>query len=121
MLVERIGLTPIKGGRHLTQDFVDLAPDGPVGDRVFALVDRDQGRVLRTVGNPALLRVCARWESGVLSVDLPGQTIEAAPSPSGEVLLVDYWGRTAALEVCTGLGRRRTPSSSGTTSCSAAA
>jgi uncharacterized protein YcbX len=102
VLIERIGFTPLKGGRHLTHDFADLTADGPVGDRVFCLVDRSRGRVLRTVENPALLRACARWEAGVLSVDLPGHTIEGVPSPSGETLKVDYWGRTATVQVCTG-------------------
>jgi len=100
--IERIGFTPLKGGRHVTHDLVDLTAYGPVGDRVFCLVDRSQGRVLRTVENPALLRACARWEDGVLSVDLPGHTIEGVPSPSGEMLEVDYWGRTAAVQRCTG-------------------
>ena len=102
MLIERIGFTPLKGGRHMTHDLADLTADGPVGDRVFCLVDRSRGRVLRTVENPALLRACARWEAGVLSVDLPGHTIEGVPSPSGETLKVDCWGRTAAVQGCTG-------------------
>ena len=102
MRIERIGFTPLKGGRHMTHDLVDLTADGPVGDRVFCLVDRSRGRVLRTVENPTLLQAAARWETGVLSVDLPGHTVEGVPSPSGELLEVDYWGRTAALEVCTG-------------------
>jgi uncharacterized protein YcbX len=102
VLVERIGFTPLKGGRHMTHDFADLTADGPVGDRVFCLVDRSRGRVLRTVEYPALLRACARWEAGVLCVDLPGHAIEGVPSPSGETLRVDYWGRSAALQGCTG-------------------
>lgn len=102
MRIERIGFTPVKGARHLTQDRADLSADGPVGDRVFALVDRRRGRVLRTVENPALLRACARWDGGVLSVDLPGHTVEGVPSPSGETLEVDYWGRTAGVRVCAG-------------------
>lgn len=102
VLIERIGFTPMKGGRHMTHDLADLTADGPVGDRVFCLVDRSRGRVLRTVENPALLRACARWQAGVLSVDLPGHTIGGAPSPSGETLKVDYWGRTAAVQGCTG-------------------
>jgi uncharacterized protein len=102
VLIERIGFTPVKGGRHMTHDLADLTADGPVGDRVFCLVDRSRGRVLRTVENPALLRACARWEGGVLSVDLPGHTIEGVPSPSGEMLQVDYWGRTTAVQGCTG-------------------
>jgi uncharacterized protein YcbX len=102
VLIERIGFTPLKGGRHMTHDLADLTTDGPVGDRVFCLVDRSRGRVLRTVENPALLRACARWEGGVLSVDLRGDTLEGVPSPTGEMFKVDYWGRTAAVQGCTG-------------------
>ncbi|MEP7191505.1 MAG: MOSC N-terminal beta barrel domain-containing protein [Actinomycetota bacterium] len=101
-MIERIGFTPIKGGRHTTHDQVDLTADGPVGDRVFCLVDRSRGRVLRTVENPSLLRACARWQSGVLSVELGGRTVTGMPSPSGETLEVDYWGRTATLHGCIG-------------------
>lgn len=102
VLIERIGFTPLKGGRHLSHERVDLTTDGPLGDRVFCLVDRSRSRVLRTVENPALLRACARWDSGVLSVDLSGRTIEGIPSPSGDTLKVDYWGRTAAVQRCGG-------------------
>jgi uncharacterized protein YcbX len=102
VFIERIGFTPLKGGRHVTHDLADLLVDGPVGDRVFCLVDPARGRVLRTVENPLLLRARARWEAGVLSVDLQGQTLEGVPSPSGETLKVDYWGRTAVLLGCEG-------------------
>jgi uncharacterized protein len=102
VLIDRIGFTPLKGGRHMTHDLADLTVDGPVGDRVFCLVDASRGRVLRTVDNPALVRACARWEAGVLSVDMPGRTIEGVPSPNGERLEVDYWGRTASVQGCTG-------------------
>jgi len=100
--IERIGFTPLKGGRHMTRDLVDLTADGPVGDRAFCLVDRSRDRVLRTVENPTLLQAAARWEAGVLSVDLAGHTVEGVPSPSDEKLDVDYWGRTATLEACAG-------------------
>ena len=108
VIIERIGFTPLKGGRHTTHDLVDLSADGPVGDRVFCLVDRSRGRVLRTVENPSLLRACARWQAGVLSVNLPGsvdlpaQAVEGVPSASGETLEVEYWGRTATVQRCTG-------------------
>jgi len=102
VLIERIGFTPLKGGRHMTHDLADLAMAGPVGDRVFCLVDRWRGRVLRTVDNPALMRACARWEGGFLSVDLKGDTLVGVPSPTGEVLKVDYWGRTVAVQGCAG-------------------
>jgi uncharacterized protein YcbX len=100
--IERIGFTPVKGARHLTHDLVDLSADGPVGDRVFCLVDPSHGRVLRTVQNPTLLQACARWQAGVLSVELQGRTFEGVPSPSGQIFTVDYWGRAAAVQSCAG-------------------
>jgi uncharacterized protein len=102
VLIERIGFTPLKGGRHMTHDLAGLTMEGPAGDRVFCLIDLSRARVLRTVDNPALVRACARWEGGVLSVDLKGETLEGVPSPTGEVLKVDYWGRTAAVQRCAG-------------------
>jgi uncharacterized protein len=102
VLIERIGFTPLKGGRHMSHDLADLTAGGPVGDRVFCLVDRSCGRVLRTVENRALLRGCAQWKAGVLSVDLQGRTLKGVPSRSDEMLMVDYWGRAAAVQVCTG-------------------
>jgi uncharacterized protein YcbX len=102
MRIDRIGFTPLKGARHLAHDSVDLSAEGPVGDRVFCLVDPARERVLRTVENPSLVRTVARWDSGILSVDLPGSTVEGPPTPTGEVVKVDYWGRTAALEVVDG-------------------
>ncbi len=76
--------------------------DGPAGDRAFCLLAPALGRVIRTVENPTLLQGVARWAAGVLSVDLPGRTVEGTPTPTGEVVKVDYWGRTAAVEVCAG-------------------
>jgi len=102
VIIDRIGFTPVKGGRHLTHDAVDLALDGPVGDRVFCLVDRSYGRVLRTVENPSLLQARARWNAGTLSVALNGRTVEGTPTPSGETFTFDYWGRDARLEACAG-------------------
>ena len=102
MHVSRIGFTPVKGGRHREYGYVDLAHAGPVGDRVFCLVDVARARVLRTVENPTLLRTAAAWDSGTLTTNLPGERVTGVPVPTGEVLEVDYWGRTAAVEVVTG-------------------
>ena len=102
MHVSRTGLTPVKGGRHTTLPAVDLSREGPVGDRVFCLVDRDRGRVLRTVENPSLLRTSARWDGEVLTATLPTGTATGVPEPTGETVKVDYWGRVAALDVVDG-------------------
>ena len=102
MRIERVGFTPLKGGRHLTQALADLTTVGPVGDRVFCLVDRSRSRVLRTVENPTLLQACACWEAGVLSVDLRGQTLEGTAPPTGGMFTVDYWGRVAQVQACAG-------------------
>ncbi len=102
MHIQRIGFTPIKGGRHVEHGSVVLAPGGPVGDRLFSLVDLERRRVLRTVENPALLAGTARWESGLLSIALDGETLTAAPGPTGDRLELDYWGRPAAVEVVSG-------------------
>lgn len=102
MRIERIGFTPLKGGRHRGHDTAELTATGPVGDRVFCLVDPARGRVLRTVENPSLLRTAARWDAGVLSVHLPDRTLEGTPEPTGETLKVDYWGRGAETEVVGG-------------------
>lgn len=102
MHVSRIGFTPVKGGLHREQGYVDLALAGPVGDRVFCLVDMARDRVLRTVENPTLLRTEAAWDRGVLTVTLPEGRVEGVPVPTGQVLKVDYWGRVAAVEVVDG-------------------
>jgi uncharacterized protein len=100
--VSRIGFTPLKGTRHVDRSHVDLAVDGPVGDRAFCLVDLARGRVLRTVENPSLMRTSARWHAGVLSASLPGTSVQDVPVRTGEEVKVDYWGRSAALEVVDG-------------------
>lgn len=102
MLVARIGFTPLKGGRHRTHGSVVLGRTGPVGDRVFCLVDVAAGRCLRTVENPSLLRTSVSWDGAVLSAELPAGTDTGQPAPTGEVREVDYWGRTVALQVVDG-------------------
>jgi uncharacterized protein YcbX len=100
--VTRIGFTPLKGGRHQAHRAVRLAATGPVGDRAFCLVDPRRDRCLRTVENPSLLRLRATWSDGSLAVVLPDGAVEGRPQPTGEVRKVDYWGRTAAVEVVDG-------------------
>lgn len=102
MHVSRIGFTSLKGARHLARPFVDLTRDGPVGDRVFCLVDLARERVLRTIENPTLMQTRATWDAGVLTVTLPGARLEGVPTLTGETRTFDYWGRSVTLEIVDG-------------------
>jgi uncharacterized protein YcbX len=100
--ITRIGFSPVKGGRHVEHASVDLRADGPFGDRVFSLVDVERQRVLKTVENPSLLKAVSDWSDEVLSVTLDGETIAATPLPTGRLLELDYWGRSANVELVDG-------------------
>lgn len=100
--VSRIGFTSLKGARHVNWPSVELTWDGPVGDRVFCLVDPVRERVLRTVENPTLMQTSAHWEGGVLTVTLPRGTVAGVPAPTGETRTLDYWGRRVALSIVDG-------------------
>lgn len=102
MHIERIGFTPLKGARHLSHEEVRLTAEGPEGDRALCLVDPARRRVVRTVENPTLVRTMARWDGGVLAVDLPAGTVAGVPGPTGNVVSLDYWGRTAHVELLDG-------------------
>lgn len=102
MHLSRIGLTPVKGGRHQTLESVELTASGPWGDRSFCLVDAVVDRCLRTVENPTLLQTAPTWDGTVLAVELPTGTVAGEPVPSGEVRTVDYWGRSVGLDVLDG-------------------
>lgn len=101
MHIHRIGLTPVKGARHHEYERIELSSDGPVGDRLFAVVDANRRRVLRTVQAPGLLRVDAHWNDGTLALTIDERLSEAAPEP-GEALVVDYWGRAVAVRTAHG-------------------
>lgn len=98
MHVARIGLTPLKGCRHRTQDEVLLDATGPRWDRVFCLVEPRTDRCLRTVDHPSLLQAVATWDGTVLSLDVAGDVAVGKPRPTGDVREVDYWGRVVRVE-----------------------
>lgn len=100
MRVSRIGLAVLKGARHAAQTSVRLEQGGPVGDRLFCLVDPTEGRVLRTVEHPRLVLVEAGWDGTALTTTTPeGGVVAAAPRPTGEQLAFEYWGREARVEL----------------------
>jgi MOSC domain-containing protein len=103
MRVVRVGLATVKGTRHTAYDAVELDAAGAVGDRVLCLVDPLARRVLRTVENPSLVAVRARWDGTRLDVTLPsGESASGVPAQVGESVTCDYWGRSVALELLDG-------------------
>lgn len=102
VVVERIGFTPLKGARHTAHADSTLDARGPVGDRLWCLVDPARDRVLRTVENPTLLQSVARATGETLTVELPGGTVAGTPEPTGDLRTVDYWGRDAKVELLDG-------------------
>jgi uncharacterized protein YcbX len=102
MRVARIGMTVLKGTRHQSYDDVDLSGQGPVGDRLFCLVDPRRRQVLKTVANGQLLGVAATWQEGVLTVQLGQQILRGTPRRTGETLDVSYWGRPIGVDVIGG-------------------
>lgn len=100
MHVTRIGLAPVKGTRHAELSSLRLEETGPVGDRVFCLVDVDRARVLRTIDAPEMVLVDAAWDGRVLTLRTPeGREVAAPPRPTGQRMPLDYWGREAQLEL----------------------
>ena len=102
MHIREIGLSPLKGGRHQPRETVSLAVDGPIGDREFAVVDRNTGTILKTVEHPLLVRCEARWADGVLAVAFESRRVAAEPEMTDEYLDLDYWGRFTAMQVIEG-------------------
>ena len=92
--VVRLGYAAVKGTRHHERPEVVLDEHGPVGDRAFCLVDVEQRRVLRTVTHRPLVGVRTHWDGAVLDLVLPdGRAASGPPTPSGEEVVCDYWGR----------------------------
>ena len=102
MQIRDIGLSELKGGRHTTRENLLLEAYGPAGDRLFAVVDLANGRVLKTVEHPLLITCRAQWQDGVLSVDIGGQHISATPEVNDQNVTLDYWGRAVGMHVVAG-------------------
>ncbi|QIX28680.1 MOSC domain-containing protein [Nocardioides sp. JQ2195] len=95
MVVRRVGLAAIKGTRHLSLDEVTLDAHGPLGDRVWCLVDAARLQVVRTVANP-LMELSIEADGESLRVALAdGRLVSGRVSASGPPVEVDYWGRPA--------------------------
>ena len=102
MRVSRIGLAVLKGTRHQGRRSVELTREGPVGDRLFCLVDAESRQVLKTVRYGSLIASTASWDDGVLAVEVAGQRLADQPVPTGTVVEVDYWGRRVQADILGG-------------------
>lgn len=102
MKVARIGLTPVKGTRHQARTEVELTRTGPVGDRVFCLVDPNRRQVLKTVATAPLLAISTSWSGGILTADIGGADLSGVPAVTGGAIKVDYWGRQITAQPVSG-------------------
>ncbi|GAA2106186.1 hypothetical protein GCM10009841_25630 [Microlunatus panaciterrae] len=102
MRVDRIGFTALKGAAHSEHDQVELAVGGPVGDRLFCLLDPGQDRVLRTVENPWFLTAAAQWDGTTLSLQHRDGLLKGPAEGTGDFRYVDYWGRRVEVEILHG-------------------
>jgi len=76
-----VGYAAVKGTRWRSRDRVDLGAAGVAGDRRWCLVDVEARRVLRTIAHPALMSLAP----------------DPRPTPTGEQVTCDYWGRPVDL------------------------
>lgn len=118
--VTRLGLSPMKGTRHLSHKRVTLDSHGPVGDRQHCLVDPQTGRVLRTVQHPQLLEITAEETETGLQITVPSGARATVPDaghtgltqvgpaqpdptlPASAAMTVDYWGRAVTVQTLPG-------------------
>lgn len=103
LAVRSMGFAPIKGTRYRERPDTVFDDHGPVGDRMYCVVDVVRRTVLKTVQNPRLLAVQAELRESVLDLVLPdGQSVSALAELTGETLACDYWKRTVDLELTEG-------------------
>ncbi|MBM9468778.1 MOSC domain-containing protein [Nakamurella leprariae] len=101
--VVSVGFAPVKGTRHLPQPSAEFDTDGPIGDRAYCLVDVERREVLKTIRNPTLIAVVARETDNGLEVVLPsGESAVGVPSPTGDQVTCEYWGRPVPLKLTDG-------------------
>lgn len=104
LIISRLGLSPMKGTRHLELEHLSVDEQGPVDDRRYCLVDPQTLRVLRTVQNPDLLKITVRQVPGGLEITPPGdaEPLRLPATAGGQCLTVDYWGREVSVEAIPG-------------------
>ncbi len=102
MKVSRIGVAVLKGTQHQARSSIELTRQGPIGDRLFCLVDESRRQVLKTVEHTSLIASTVTCSDGVLDAEVAGRRFADAPVPTGARLEVDYWGRRVDAEILSG-------------------
>lgn len=103
--VHSVGLTPVKGTRHLRHEHEEVRFDraGPLGDRQYCLVDVEAGQVLTTSRNPTLIAITARQRGDALETTMPtGESACATPRLTDHTVTCNYWNRTVNLTLTQG-------------------
>ena len=93
LTVTRLSTTPVKGLALHHPDSVELTPEGPVGDRLFFLVD-DDGKIQSCTGNQGLYGLVATYDAASrrLTVSRGGQVLVDGAAEPGQPVDTDMWG-----------------------------
>jgi uncharacterized protein YcbX len=107
--VEALWRFPVKSMRGEKVEVADLTEAGVVGDRAFALIDAESGKVMSGKNprlGPSLLGCRAAFvqaaegsdEHPPVRITLPDDTFVTSDSPDAESILSDFFGRPVKLE-----------------------
>lgn len=88
--VEALWIYPLKGGKGIPMDALEVVPGGPAHDRRWMLVD-EGGRFISQRTLPALTQLSARPQGGGLVLEMAGQVLEVS-TPAGSTLMAEVWG-----------------------------
>lgn len=88
--VEALWIYPLKGGRGIPVEALEVVVGGPAHDRRWMLVD-EGGRFISQRTLPALTQVSARPRPGGLILEMAGESLEV-PTPAGAPIKAEVWG-----------------------------
>ena len=96
--VSELAVAPVKGMRLQRASEVELGRGGVTGDREFLVIGED-GKLLLTGQNPALLRIEPAWDRvrNLLTLGFPdGDVVRYSPEPGAPATTQTYDGREVA-------------------------
>lgn len=89
---------PVKSFQGEQVDALDVGPGGAVGDRMLAVVDPAEGKVMSAKRYADLLMASARFEGDGVVITLPDGSEHAADDPGVHQALSAWLGREVRLE-----------------------